>query len=141
MAIIFETYNVNNTIKVQFANEQDAIDYAVANNFQVRSIEMPSIVIESRPNWQGFLNAMDVPPIGNGLFALGLLTPEYKNEFWHLYQMILRLIDMNALADNSVPEWRTFNFLYAQAVGVYSPEQRQLVEYLLAANNIPIPSL
>jgi len=93
------------------------------------------------PNWQGFLDAMDVPELGgNGLFQIGFgsSNPSVQIVFATLYTVLLRLNDKQSQADNSVPEWRTFQFLYLAAIGVYTDEQAVLVNAALDKNDIPI---
>jgi len=95
------------------------------------------------PNWQGFLDAMDVPELGgNGLFQLGFgsSNPSVQIVFATLYNVLLRLTDRRSQANNSVPEWRTFQFLYGAAIQIYTTEQVALVNAALTANNISIPS-
>jgi hypothetical protein len=89
-----------------------------------------------KPNWQGALDDMDLPPIGNGLFAVGLMAD--RNLFLDLYQLLLRLEDNKALANDTVKEWRTFQFLFSMAMTVYSPAQIEAINQVLANNNIPI---
>jgi len=109
-------------------------------NYEV--VPVPEPVIEPiTPNWQGFLDAMDVPELGgNGLFQIGIgsSNPSVQIVFATLYTILLRLTDKQSQADNSVPEWRTFQYFYLAAIGVYTTEQAVLVNAALDANGIPI---
>jgi len=111
---------------------------SVTYNSQTDSVDAVWLAPMPLPDWQGFLNGMDVTQLGgNGLFQKGLETQFAL--FSTLYTVILRLLDKGSLANNSVPEWRTFFYLYSQALQIYTAEEVEQIEALMTSCLIPIP--
>jgi hypothetical protein len=110
---------------------QAAYDKAVADG----TLEIIEEVIEppSLVDWQGFLNACDVPALGgNGVFQ-ALVAINYAIAM-DAYQLILRLND----GQGSTLEIRTLNFLYAMVVPGLSSELTEALQEALTEFNIPI---
>jgi hypothetical protein len=88
---------------------------------------------ESLLNWQGFLDACDVPELGgNGVFQalLGINFPLAMDS----YQIMLRLLSGLGASQ----EIRTLNFLYSILVSQLSSELVNKLQEAITKNNIPI---
>jgi hypothetical protein len=125
------THNDRVQTEADLLTGQEKTDYLEANILELRSVEVEEIAPQPTPDWQGFLNANDVPPIGNGIFE-ELLAINLSLAL-DIYQLLLRLKDNQAIL-----EIRTVNYLYGLLTPALPPDRLQLLKDTIVDNNIPI---
>jgi hypothetical protein len=89
-------------------------------------------VIPIAPDWQGFMDAIDLPPTGNGLFAQLLALDAISA--WQAYNMSLAFVKGTA----GSAELRALQFIYGQFMAVLPTELRTALQAAISSFNIPI---
>lgn len=83
-------------------------------------------------DWQGLMNDLDMPPVGNGLFAeMVMINVAFAFQGYNMCLTFLR-------GGGSEAELRTLEFTYSVLSQYLSPSRVQALRDVLIENNIPI---
>lgn len=120
---------------IEFANQADAIAYAIANGLSepVMIEEEAEVETETpQPDWQGFMDALDLPPTGNGLFQAMLEANSLLA--LHSYQLCLSFLK----GMGTEKEARTLTWLYGILCSSLQEQQQQMLSNAIAQFHIPV---
>lgn len=134
-------WNNGNPIFNSFSEPTRSALEGAWNGFVASGLEVipdpEPVTPEVNPNWQGFLNRLDLPYPGNeggtGLFQYYLLQID-RASAWQAYNMVREFIK----GQGGIEEIRTLSFLYSGFAAVLPQEQRGILQQAIDDFNIPV---